>query len=111
MRPPPGSRRPAGSHPGCSGPFDPVLHGWADRTPVVGPHRGVVTVNGIFRPTVLVGGRVVGTWGTDGGGVRIRLLQPVSATDRRSLERDARRVLDFLQAAPVRAGDASVRWE
>jgi hypothetical protein len=53
--------------PGLLGSFDPLLHGWVDRRPVVGEHRGVVTTSGIFRTTVLVGGRVVGTWALDRG--------------------------------------------
>jgi hypothetical protein len=61
----------AGTPPGSPpprrlGPFDPLLHGWASREPFVGKHGGVVTVNGIFRPVALVGGRVVATWGLPG---------------------------------------------
>ena len=44
------------------GPFDPVLHGWPERGWVLGPYRQMVTVNGLFRPVVLVEGRAVGTW-------------------------------------------------
>ena len=32
------------------GPFDPLLHGWKSRQPIVGAHGDVVTSNGIFRP-------------------------------------------------------------
>ena len=32
------------------GAFDPLLHGWQSRAPFVGPHAGVVTTNGMFRP-------------------------------------------------------------
>lgn len=48
------------------GPFDPVLHGWASRDLVVPAGGvGVVTDNGIFRPTALVEGRTVATWRWD----------------------------------------------
>jgi hypothetical protein len=78
------------------GAFDPLLHGWKDRSPVVGSHRGVVTVNGIFRPTALVGGRVVGRWGLAGGRVGLELLEAVGRKDLRALERDAAAVLTYL---------------
>jgi hypothetical protein len=44
------------------GPFEPVLLGWTSRDDVVGRHRSLVTVNGIFRAFAMVGGRAVGTW-------------------------------------------------
>ncbi len=91
--PDPGRRLPA---PRLLGPFDPVLHGWVDRSPLVGAHRSVVTTNGLFRATALVGGRVVGTWGLNDGRVRLRLLEPVEASAARALAREARAVLDFL---------------
>jgi hypothetical protein len=78
------------------GAFDPVLHGWVDRGPVVGRHREVVTVNGIFRPTALVGGRVVGWWGLSDGVVRLRLLERVHRDDLGALEADADAVLTYL---------------
>ncbi len=60
-------------------PFDPLLHGWASRGPFVGKHANVVTVNGIFRPVALVGGRVVATWGLPGGRVTVSPLEPLPA--------------------------------
>lgn len=42
--------------------------------PFVGEHTDVVTVNGIFRPVALVGGRVVATWGSPDAGVLVPLL-------------------------------------
>lgn len=44
------------------GAFDPVLLGWADRAPILGKHQQIVTVNGLFRPFALVGGRAAATW-------------------------------------------------
>lgn len=36
------------------GMFDPVLHGWSDRSFVTGADKEVVTANGMFRATALV---------------------------------------------------------
>jgi hypothetical protein len=49
------------------GAFDPLLHGWVSREPILGEHRGIVTVNGLFRPFALVAGRAAGTWSLAGG--------------------------------------------
>jgi hypothetical protein len=82
------------------GPFDPVLHGWASRGPIVGRHRQVVTSNGLFRATAFVGGRVVGTWGLAAGTLSLRLLEPVSAAALDALREDAADVLRFLGLPP-----------
>jgi hypothetical protein len=63
---------------------------------VVGRHREVVTVNGIFRPTALVGGRVVGWWGLSDGSVQLHLLERVGRGDLDALEEDAAAVLAYL---------------
>jgi len=70
------------------GPFDPVLHGWRARDFVLGAHRDVVTVNGIFRPVALVEGRVVATWRLADGVVTIepRESLPADALDALGLE-------------------------
>lgn len=88
------------------GMFDPVLHGWADRGWVVGTHQGVVTVNGMFRATALVNGRVAGLWSLERGTVSLRLLGAVSRAAVASLEREAASVLSFLglPEAPVVVG-------
>ena len=83
------------------GPFDPVLHGWHDRGPFVGAHRSVVTVNGIFRASCLVGGRVVGTWTLPSGRVELDLLEPIAARDQVALDEDAADVLRFLGRDPA----------
>ena len=56
------------------GAFDPLLLGWTSREDVVGPHKLLVTNNGIFRPFALVGGRAVATWQLAGGKVEIEHL-------------------------------------
>ncbi|HEX3005915.1 MAG TPA: crosslink repair DNA glycosylase YcaQ family protein, partial [Angustibacter sp.] len=78
------------------GPFDPVLHGWADRTPLVGAHQGVVTTNGLFRACALVEGRVVAIWRLAGGRLTIEPLEPVADDVAAALEADAADVRRFL---------------
>jgi hypothetical protein len=79
------------------GPFDPVLCGWESRDDIIGPHRGLVTSNGLFRPFALVDGRAVGTWGLDSGQLTLRLLEPLKASHRRALKQDAVDVLRYLE--------------
>ena len=78
------------------GAFDELLHGWASREPIVGPHGGIVTTNGIFRPVVLVDGRAVGTWSLPGGVVSIRALEPIPHRALDALVTDGADVLRFL---------------
>ncbi len=59
-----------------------------------------MTVNGIFRPVALVGGRVVATWGLPGGRVNVTPLEPMPAPARRALARDGADVLRFLGLRP-----------
>jgi Winged helix DNA-binding domain len=78
------------------GAFDALLHGWASREPFVGQHIGVVTTNGIFRPVVLVDGRVVATWSLPDGVVSVRSLERIPAAALDALITDAADVLRFL---------------
>ncbi len=82
------------------GMFDPVLHGWADRSFVVGDHKDVVTTNGMFRATALVDGRVAGTWSLPGGVVTLRPLTPLAPSALPALEAEAAAVLEFLGLPP-----------
>jgi hypothetical protein len=79
------------------GAFDPLLHGWVSREPILGPHRGIVTVNGLFRPFALVGGRAVATWGLAAGTVTMGWLQEVPAAAREALAADEADVRRFLR--------------
>jgi hypothetical protein len=80
------------------GAYDPLLLGWTSREEVVGPHKLLVTINGIFRPFALVDGRAVARWRLAGGKVTIEHLSQVRKKDAAALEKDAQRVLEFLNA-------------
>ena len=80
------------------GAFDPLLLGWSSREEVVGPHKLLVTNNGIFRPFALVDGRAVARWGLASGKVTIEHLGEVRKKDAAALEDEAQRVLEFLGA-------------
>lgn len=95
-------RRPAPPLPAprLLGSYDPLLHGWVSRSPVVGRHEGIVTSNGLFRPFCLVDGRAVATWGLARGRVTIRPLERIARGDLRALEADALDVLRFFALPP-----------
>jgi len=80
------------------GSYDPVLLGWTSREEIVGPHKMLVTDNGLFRPFAMVGGRAVATWRLAGGKVTIEHLAEVKKKDAAALESDAARVLEFFAA-------------
>jgi hypothetical protein len=79
------------------GGFDPILHGWADRTGITGPHRSIVTTNGIFRPIALVDGRAVATWTLAKGTLSITPLESITSSVADALLDDATRVLSYLE--------------
>jgi hypothetical protein len=78
------------------GAFDPLLLGWASRDPITGPHRHIVTVNGLFRPFALAGGRAVATWTITGGRVALAPFAPLDAETQEALDADAADVARFL---------------
>jgi hypothetical protein len=78
------------------GAFDPLLLGWASREEVVGPHKLLVTNNGVFRPFALVGGRAVSTWRFKAGKVEIEHLGKVTKKAAAALDADARAVEEFI---------------
>jgi Winged helix DNA-binding domain len=80
------------------GAYDPVLLGWTSREEIIGPHRMLVTNNGLFRPFAMVCGKAVATWKLAGGKVTIEQLGKVSKRDAAALEADAARVLEFFAA-------------
>ena len=77
------------------GAYEPVLLGWTSRDDIVGPHKLLVTINGIFRPFALVDGRAVATWRLAGGKVTIEHLDAVTKKAAASLEAEAGEVIDF----------------
>lgn len=77
------------------GAYDPLLLGWTSREEVVGPHKLLVTDNGLFRPFALVRGRAVATWNLVGGKVAIEPLDEVAETAMARLKADARKVERF----------------
>jgi DNA glycosylase AlkZ-like len=78
------------------GAFDPLLLGWASREPVVGPHRRIVTDNGLFRPFALADGRAVATWTIAGGRVVLAPFAPLDAGTKEALDTEAVAVTRFL---------------
>jgi hypothetical protein len=78
------------------GPFDPLLLGWASRDSVVGPHKQIVTVNGLFRAFALADGRAVGTWSYAGGQVKLAPFGPLDPETEAALQADAADVTRFL---------------
>ncbi|MCL2585650.1 MAG: winged helix DNA-binding domain-containing protein, partial [Streptosporangiales bacterium] len=96
---PPGNARPAEAGlppPMLLGAFDPLLLGWASRDPITGPHRRLVTVNGLFRPFALASGRAVATWTLANGRVALTPFAPVDEETRAALDADAADVTRFL---------------
>jgi hypothetical protein len=82
--------------PRLHGPFDPLLHGWSDRSFVLGGTTGIVTSNGIFRPFALVNGQAVATWSLAAGKIRMTPFAPLDPADEAVLAEDGRAVLRYL---------------
>jgi Winged helix DNA-binding domain len=78
------------------GPYDPLLLGWSSREALLGAHKGIVTVNGLFRPFALVKGRAVAIWRLSSGKVQIEPLSPIAASDATKLQVEADDVLRFM---------------
>jgi Winged helix DNA-binding domain len=82
--------------PRLHGPFDPLLHGWADRSFVLGSATGIVTSNGIFRPFALVNGRAVAIWSLAAGKIRLTPFAPLDPDGEAALAEDGQAVLRYL---------------
>jgi hypothetical protein len=79
------------------GSYDPVLHGWTSREPLLGANEPRVTIGGLFRPFALVEGRAAAVWALRDGAV---VLEPFQRLPRRVaalLGADAEAVLRFLR--------------
>ena len=78
------------------GAYDPVLLGWRSRESLLGSHAGVITVNGVFRPFALVGGRAAARWSMAGGEVVLEPFGRLSRRDSAALKAEAADVVRFL---------------
>src|SRR6185503_19159318 len=90
---PPGPPRPGAEPPGLPparllGSFDPVLHGWLSREPVLGRHQRKIILGGMFVPFALVRGHAVGTWTFTRGRVVLSPLEDLAAADQQALRAD-----------------------
>jgi hypothetical protein len=80
------------------GAFDPLLLGWTSREEVIGDHKALVTMNGVFKPFALVKGRAASTWRLPKGKVEIEHLEDVTKKAAGQLEADAAAVEAFLSS-------------
>jgi hypothetical protein len=78
------------------GSFDPSLHGWVSREPIIGAHEGIVTTNGVFRPFAMVDGQAVATWTLSRARVTLKPFAALSPATTEALEVEARAVVEFL---------------
>jgi hypothetical protein len=85
--------------------LDPTVMGWKDRDWYLDPGyvKELYDTNGNAGPTVWVDGRIVGAWTqAPDGEVVYELLQPVSATSRKAIDREATQVSTFLAEVRVK---------
>lgn len=83
--------------------FDEYILGYGDRTAILDQehaHKIVPGANGVFRPTIVHGGKVLGTWKADAGKQTVRLsaspFAASSAAQQRAFATAARRYAAFL---------------
>jgi hypothetical protein len=88
-------------------PYDEYTVAYKDRSAVLDPAYGERTGNGIFSPTVVVDGRVVGTWSRafqkNAVTITTTLFEPLSAAQARALEDAQARYRAFLGKHPASA--------
>jgi hypothetical protein len=77
------------------GQYEPLLLGWKSREQVLGAHKVVVAVNGLFRPFALVDGRAAGTWSLRGAQVALQPFAELEASASAALEADAGDIARF----------------
>lgn len=80
------------------GGFEELLMGWVDRSWVLGENKGVVTMNGIFKPIALARGQAIATWGLPRGKVALDPFSPLPTRVTAALARDAAAVEEFLSS-------------
>jgi DNA glycosylase AlkZ-like len=80
--------------------FDNLVLSHDERRRIIADeHRSAVIQGGEVMPTFLVDGFVAGTWGLDGGRVRLTPFAPLPRTVRRELEDEAARLEAFVRAS------------
>lgn len=92
--------------------FDEFVLGYADRTAQLAPeHAGRIVPggNGVCQPTVVIDGRVAGTWRRERAGrtaitVRLTPFETLSTTTSRAVRRRLDAYAEFLQSEVVLAG-------
>ena len=93
----------ASSWTGLLGPFDAALHGWPDREWLLGPYATrIISTNGIFRASVIVDSRCVGSWKIEHGQVALELCEPIPDDARRLIDADSRAIEAFNGSNPLR---------
>lgn len=80
------------------GNFDPILHGWESREWIIPGERErtVVTVNGLFRPTIFDGRRVTGVWRLASGEIELHPFGDQPAKVTAALEKEIEAVRNYL---------------
>jgi hypothetical protein len=91
------------------GSFDPVLHGWVSREPLLARKEPIVTLNGVFRPFALVRGRAVAVWSLSAGEVELRPFARLTRADTAALQADALAVVAYLAGEPTCGGTVDSR--
>ncbi|TDC40419.1 winged helix DNA-binding domain-containing protein [Micromonospora sp. 15K316] len=80
--------------------FDEYLLGYKDRSLMLDPaHRAAIIPgnNGVFQPTIVSGGRVVGTWRRTIGKTQVKIgVTPLATVDRPRAEQALTRYAEFL---------------
>lgn len=104
------TRRPAAAPlppPRLLGSFDPVLHGWVSREPMLADKEPIITLNGVFRPFALVRGRAVAVWSMRAGKIALSPFGRLTRRDAAALRADALAVTAYLASEPTSARGAS----
>jgi hypothetical protein len=86
------------------GAFDPLLLGWSSRGAILGSHKNIVTVNGLFRPFALVRGRAVGIWSMPRGEVVLEPFDRLKGPEEAALRSEAHDVARYLQVPRTARG-------
>jgi hypothetical protein len=63
--------------------FDEFIVGYKDRTAVLASedHRKAVSSNGVFRPVIIMNGKVIGLWKKASSGKKIITIAPFGTID------------------------------